>query len=76
MELTFEGDLDEYFNQVDRLDFYFPVPPATAQRMATRPFGKVLEQRVKAVDAAQNYKGLVQESMARHGQVVCSGRRE
>ena len=60
MSLKFDGDLDKYFKEVERLDIYYPVPPATAQVMATRPFGHALERRVRAADAAQNYAGLRQ----------------
>ena len=60
MNLKFNGNLEEYFKEVERLDVYYPVPPATAQVMATRPFGQALERRVRAADAAQNYAGLRQ----------------
>ena len=58
MNLKFKGNLEEYFKEVERLDVYYPVPPATAQVMASRPFGHALERRVRAADAAQNYVGL------------------
>ena len=58
MELRYEGNLDDYFQQVANLDAYHPVDPKDALVMASRPFGEELLKKLRAVDAAQNYQGI------------------
>ena len=58
MDLKYEGNLDDYFQKVAMLDAYHPIDAKDALVMASRPFGTGLLQKLRAVDAAQNYLGI------------------
>ena len=58
MDLKYEGNLEDYFQKVAMLDAYHPIDSKDALVMASRPFGAALLQKLRAVDAAQNYQGI------------------
>ena len=58
MDLKYEGNLEDYFQKVATLDAYHPIDSKDALVMASRPFGTGLLQKLRAVDAAQNYQGI------------------
>ena len=76
MDLKYEGNLDDYFQKVAMLDAYHPIDAKDALVMASRPFGTGLLQKLRAVDAAQNYLGINTVPMARSSAEPCPRGRE
>ena len=57
-DLTFDGNLDNYFLKVRKMSHVYPLPPRELQVMASRPFGSIFVERVRGASAQQGPMGI------------------
>ena len=57
-DLTFDGNLDTYFQKVRTLYRYHSMPPRECQVLAARPFGQALVERIRAAAVPMGSGGL------------------
>ena len=72
--LNYQGNLENYFKQLDDLRFYHHIDPCAAHAIAAKPFGPEFQARVRILDKEAGFGGIAFPTLKELIRAHCSER--